>query len=446
MAQPRPNRDGSRKPAGARPAGDGERPARAGGRPPRPGARPNTRRSGGREFGADGGGRRAPDAGADRSAWSDEGGRSARPEGPTGTSPRGEKPRGKRNFTNAPSPRPDAGDRKFAPRGPKPAHADRRNADRDRAHAPARSKVKAAIWKPGPDARVIRSENGMKLSAFVTKLFPQLSMRAARRLLEEGNCRIDGKVETFHSRLLKHGETVEIFPPTFDREHTFDPRRVLYDQDGVFVYDKPAFLPVTPTDGVKSWSLHDILKIALKADNSTLIPVHRLDADTSGVVIMAREPKLARKLEEQFRDHQVAKAYLAIVRGHPREQGLYKSYLVKVAARRGFEQWRSGRGPDAREAITKWTDEARLGSYASRVRVEPQTGRHHQIRLHFSEMGHPIYGDRIYGDRQDPIHAGRHLLHAAEAAFTHPATGERIEITAPEPAEFADAEAQLVKL
>jgi RluA family pseudouridine synthase len=409
----------------ARPDSGGNRGNRGGGgqgrgapgRPARGGAR-----SGGREFGAEGGGRRA------------------RPDGDHGGRDPGARQRGPRGDRARP------GDR-AAPGGKsdRPFPHDDRDADRPLRNAP-RAKLKGAIWRPGPDARVIKSEAGMKLSAFLVRLHPELSMRAARRLLEVGSCRIDGRIETFHSRLLKHGETVEVILPTRDHEHHFDPRRVLYDQDGVFVYDKPAWLPVTPTDGPKSWSLHDILKLALKTDNAGLIPVHRLDADTSGVVIMAREPRLARKLEEQFRDHLVAKAYLAIVRGHPREQGLYRSYLVKVAARRGFEQWRSGRGPDAREAITAWTVEARLGSYASRVRVEPQTGRHHQIRLHFAEMGHPIYGDRVYGDRQDPIHAGRHLLHAAEAAFTHPATGEKVEITAPEPAEFAEAERQLLKL
>jgi len=177
-----------------------------------------------------------------------------------------------------------------------------------------------------------------------------------------------------------------------------------------------------------------------------IIPVHRLDADTSGIVLFARNQELATRLDAMFRAHGVKKTYLAIVRGHPPEQGLRKSYLVKCESRRGFERWASGRGADAREAITAWEVEERLGHWASRVRVEPRTGRHHQIRLHFSEMGCPIYGDRIYGDRADPIHAGRHLLHASQVELPNPAGGPALTIHSSAPREFAQAEAALRKL
>jgi RluA family pseudouridine synthase len=299
------------------------------------------------------------------------------------------------------------------------------------------------VWRPGPGARVIRAEAGDRLGRFLTREGgDRWSGRQIKTWLELGCCRINGRVERFASRVLAHGDVVEFSPPTTDTEHTFDPRRVLLDQDGIIAYDKPAWLPVTRTDAPKSWSLTDILAAAL----GTAIPVHRLDADTSGIVLMARSAPVARRLEALFAEHAVTKEYLAIVRGHPRDAGEHRSYLVQVEARTGTERWKSGRGPDAREAITTWRVEEHLGTYGSRVRVLPRTGRYHQIRLHFSEMGHPIYGDLVYGDRRDPIPAHRHLLHACQIAFTHPITGNDIIVRSRIPREFAAAETALRRL
>ncbi len=287
----------------------------------------------------------------------------------------------------------------------------------------------------------MRAETGMRLSSFVAHMHPELSVRAARRLIDEGACRVNGRMETFSSRTLAVGDVVEVFLPEEPREHKFDQRRVLFDRGGVLAYDKPAWLPVTPIEGPKSWSLLDILKVSIEGP---VIPVHRLDADTSGIVLFAREERMARALEDCFREHKVVKSYHALVRGHPRQTGERRSYLIKVDSGRGFERWRSGRGPDAREAITTWEVEERIGSYASLVKVTPRTGRYHQIRIHFSEMGHSIYGDRIYGDRQDPVHVGRHLLHASEAELE--LDGERLVIHSHLPREFETARARLLAL
>jgi RluA family pseudouridine synthase len=269
-----------------------------------------------------------------------------------------------------------------------------------------------------------------------------LSVRAARRHLANGCCRIDGQVETYGSRILKRGEIVEFFLPE-DREHHFDKKRVLLDDVGVLAYDKPAYLPVTPTDAIKSWSLLDILQ---QAQIGELFPVHRLDADTSGIVLFARSKEIAARLEQFFKDHAVEKTYHAIVRGHPREKGEHRSYLVKAKSQPGLEKWKSGRGPDAREAITTWEVEQRLGTYASLVRIEPKTGRHHQIRIHFSEMDFPLYGDRLYGDRRDAIHVTRHLLHASRIRLPHPVGGSAIDVKSRLPKDFQSAMEMLVKV
>ncbi len=308
---------------------------------------------------------------------------------------------------------------------------------------------KGHIWQPGPNARTIRSEAGQDLAHFLVHIAGRkISVRKARELLENGCCRIGGRIESFGSYVLKAGDVVEFILPDEDPEHRFDEQRVLHNDRCVLAYDKPPFLAVTPQDGRKSWSLFDILKASPvgKAAGVELFPVHRLDADTSGIVLFAKDQPTATRLEAMFRDHAVVKTYQAVVRGHPREEGLHRSYLIKVAARQGFEKWRSGRGDNAREAITTWTVETRLGKYGSLLKVIPKTGRYHQIRIHMSELGHSLYGDRLYGDRLDPVHVNRHLLHACEVHLPNPGSGPELKIKCPLPEDMVKAMEQIRKL
>ena len=365
--------------------------------------------------------------------------RGERPPRPERGEHSGRPERGERPARSERPARPERGERReWVP--PRAAQPGERPARKERKRAPKPDK--GVVWVPGPNAREIKVEAGRDLAHFlVHSANGKVSVRAARRLLENGCCRIDGRVETYGSRILKRGEIVEFFLPE-DTEHHFDPRRVLLDDVGVIAYDKPPFLPVTPTDSVKSWSLLDILTPHL----GELFPVHRLDADTSGIVLFARSKEVAERLETLFKEHGVQKTYHAIVRGHPRESGTYRSYLVKVESQRGFEKWKSGRGADAREAITTWTVERRLGKYGSLLRVEPKTGRYHQIRIHFSEMGFPLYGERLYSDRRDPVHVTRHLLHASRVQLPHPVGGPSLDISCPPPHDFIVAIEQLEKL
>ncbi len=296
-----------------------------------------------------------------------------------------------------------------------------------------RPKSAGPLWKPGPGAKRVGVEDGTRLATYVARIRSGMSVREAKKLIESGCVRVDGAVVTFASRQLHRGETVEVFAELAPQEHVFDAKRIIYDDGGFLAYDKPAGLTVTPTDALKSWSLIHILKAALGPD---IIPVHRIDADTSGIVLFARKEKIARILEESFRDHLVKKTYLAIVRGHPRDKGEHRSYLVQQEKGQGFETWASGHGADAREAVTTWEVVERLGTFGSLVRVQPKTGRHHQIRIHFAEIGSPLYGDLRHGDRRDPTQAPRHMLHAWRVELPNPAGGEAIRITAPVPREF----------
>ena len=414
----RPGSPSSRSGGGDRPRreGRGDRPARAGGeRKPGGGKRPPRRD--------------APPAGrGPRPEREDQGGRGPRAEG---RPPRRDAPAADRAGRPA---------RRDAPISkPRPAEDDQgaRGKRGDGRPTGQRRVDKAVIWKPGPSARVVGAEAGSDLAHFIALGGEgQLSVRAIRRALDAGSCRVNGMVERYGSRQLKRGDVVEFYIPTsLPRDHDFDPARVLWNADDILAYDKPAGLPVTPDDQGRKWNLQSLLR----AKFPDIIAVHRLDADTSGVVLFARAEKVARALEDAFREHKVKKTYLALVRGHPRETGEHRSYLVKVASQKGHELWASGKGRDAREAITTWKLEERVGAYASLMRIEPQTGRHHQIRIHFSEIGHPIYGDRLYGDRADPIHVTRHLLHAWNLELPRPDGRGQIVITTPFPAEFDEA-------
>jgi len=294
------------------------------------------------------------------------------------------------------------------------------------------------------DAKIIKAEAGMTLGAWIAmESGGAMSVREAKRLLETGICKIGGIVETFASRVLKEGDAIDVRLPTTmaaaRRLARVEPERIVYDDDAIVVYDKPADLAVTPPDSGRGPSLLGLLK-AERWPN--LRPVHRIDADTSGLVIFAKTHEAEKTLIEAFKQHEVDKRYLALVRGHPKQDGTHRSYLVKVASGRGFEKWVShgdGSGQPGREAITHWHLEDRVGYWGALVEVRPETGRHHQIRIHMAEMGHPLIGDVRYGDRKDPIVVGRHLLHAASIVFKHPTTGGELAFRARLPEDFRTA-------
>ncbi|MCC6622320.1 MAG: RluA family pseudouridine synthase [Deltaproteobacteria bacterium] len=333
------------------------------------------------------------------------------------------------------------------PRPPRPARA---RPDQKAGAQPGRPSRKARPNRPldaRPRGVTIRAEAGMPLMRWVALQSGEtLSVREAKRLLEQGICRINGRVETFGSRVLVAGDVVELALPERAPKASFalERERFVHVDDAMLVYDKPPGLPVTPADGKKGPDLQTLVQAAYPEARA----VHRIDADTTGLVVFARTTEVKKLLEEAFRDHRVDKAYLALVRGQPRPEGTHKSFLVKLEAGQGFETWASGRGEGAKEAITSWRVIEKLGAWASLVEVRPETGRHHQIRIHMKELGHPLIGDTRYGDRRDPVPAGlipRHMLHASQIMLDHPTTGKRLVLRARPPLDFLAAEEILRK-
>ncbi len=327
------------------------------------------------------------------------------------------------------------------PRGEKAGAAPRGDKAR-RKKLPFALKAHAAA-RPSRNAHIIKAEAGMTLQAWIAmESGGTLSVRESKRLLESGICKVNGIVETFGSRVLEAGDAIDVVLPETrsakKRLAALDEARIVHVDDALIVYDKPADLPVTPPDSGRGPSL-----LGLLAERWPEVrPVHRIDADTSGLVIFARSEAVQKTLVEAFKNHAVDKRYLALVRGQPRPEGAHRSYLVKVASGRGFERWVSheaGTGQPGREAITHWKVEERVGYWGSLVEVRPETGRHHQIRIHMAELGHPLIGDVRYGDRKDPIVVPRHLLHAAAITLAHPVSGQELSLKARLPEDFRAA-------
>jgi 23S rRNA pseudouridine955/2504/2580 synthase len=266
--------------------------------------------------------------------------------------------------------------------------------------------------------KVSSDEKGHRLLAFLREKCPDApSVKALKRSIEGKLCRINGKIETFSTHILKTGDIVEI---DIDRDAPVKYKPLLLWEDDVLAaYDKPAGVVCEP-----------------KAFPGKLI--HRLDKDTSGVVLVAKNEKILEQMIEIFRQKKVQKEYLAVVDGLVRDKK--KTITSRLAARHHFQgQTLYGSSPKGPEAITEW-ELVGVGIKSSLLLCKPITGRTHQLRVHLKEAGHPIVGDYLYTRVfQCPCEAKRHLLHAYKIRFPHPVTNQEVEIIAQLPSDFIQA-------
>jgi 23S rRNA pseudouridine1911/1915/1917 synthase len=246
---------------------------------------------------------------------------------------------------------------------------------------------------------------------------------------------------------LKLGMVVEVrFPPRPPEVNvTADPlleRSILFEDGVLLVLNKPAGLVVHPGAGHRNDSL--IQKLALKFKGADWPEptrpgvVHRLDRDTSGILLLAKTPEILANLSAQFADRGVEKVYHALAEGSfPAKSGSVESFLSRhPSSRTRFAVSGSGRWASTRFHVLEVLEGAAY------VEVRPLTGRSHQIRVHLAHMGHPIVGDEIYGAVKFPF-ARRQMLHARSLTVTHPRSGRRVTWEAPLPQDFMDALDQL---
>ncbi|MEO5371499.1 MAG: RluA family pseudouridine synthase [Magnetococcus sp. DMHC-1] len=298
--------------------------------------------------------------------------------------------------------------------------------------------------------RVVEADAvGMRLDRFLQKEIPSLPMSALHRLLRTGQVRVDGGRVRGGERLLL-GQKVRIPPvhlsvqdPATETPATNRPSdawsaalvdRICYRDSHLLIVDKPAGVPVHGGSG-QPWGLVDGIRRCMEMRGEPIPELcHRLDKDTSGCLMFGLDLPTMRAMAQAFRQGEVEKRYLLLVRGTPSpHEGEIAIPLVRGTVRSGERMVASG--PDGKPALTWYRTLDHFGT-ASLVEARPDTGRTHQIRVHFQLRGHPIAGDPKYGEREFNRHmrkAGlkRLFLHAAQLNFVHPHSGEPIMVQAP---------------
>ncbi|MBD0347740.1 MAG: RluA family pseudouridine synthase [Thermoleophilia bacterium] len=276
---------------------------------------------------------------------------------------------------------------------------------------------------------------GLRLDRFLAGL-PEVGSRSeADRLLGAGVVRVDG-VEQARSHRLAGGETIDLAisrPPDDALVAEELPLRIAWEDEHLLVVDKPAGVVVHPAPGHARGTLVHGLLAHGAAGGEAGRPgiVHRLDRDTSGLMVVARSEEAHRRLRALVRRRELERTYVALVRGRPRSRA---GKIEAPIGRDRSDPLRHSLETDRpREAVTYFEVTRLLDGYAL-LRVRLKTGRTHQIRVHLAAIGLPVVGDVLYGSPEAAL--GRQFLHACRLAFPHPLGGERVEAESPLPADL----------
>jgi 23S rRNA pseudouridine1911/1915/1917 synthase len=288
--------------------------------------------------------------------------------------------------------------------------------------------------------RLTADRSGERIDSFVARRVPEISRSYVKRLLDGGLITIDGRVPKASERVIEGAEIVVEVPPP--EELSAEPQRIpvtiVYQDNDIIVVDKPAGLTVHPAPGHPSGTLvNALLAICpdLQGIAGTLRPgiVHRLDKDTSGLLVVAKNDRAMRALQAQLAERRVHKTYLALVKGVPSPR---EGQIEAPIGRNPKNRKKMAIVEGGRESTTRYKVREELPGHAL-LEVEPITGRTHQIRVHLSAIGHPIVGDAVYG-RPSPL-LDRQFLHAWKLAFGMPLGGREVEFESPLPADLREA-------
>jgi len=280
--------------------------------------------------------------------------------------------------------------------------------------------------------RRIVSAPGLLLDA-LQDLFPESSKTTLRKMLQNGRVRVNGEMEKDAKRELEADDVVEVAQKSARLELPVG-LTILHEDTDVIVVLKGNGLLTVATERDRENTAQAYLNTYLGARREERIHVvHRLDRETSGVLVFAKNFHAREQLKEQFAAHTVDRLYIAIIEGRiDPPAGTIRSYLIE---RKDLRMQSVDAHPDAKLAVTHYRTIATSAQY-SMLEVRLETGRKNQIRAHLSEAGHPVVGDQLYGSTANPL--GRLGLHAKLLGFMHPTTGKKMVFTSAVPKSFRD--------
>ena len=286
---------------------------------------------------------------------------------------------------------------------------------------------------------------GARLDKFLAEQVSDLSRSAIRRLIDTAQVLVNGEpVKASHK--LRPGDLVVAHVPQSEPQEQLAEAillHIVYEDSALIVVNKPAGMVIHPAPGHQSGTLvnallahcPDLVATAGSAGDGRPGIVHRLDRDTSGLILVAKNEQIRRALQRQFQARQVHKVYVALLEGHLQAP---RGRIEAPLGRDPRHRQRMAVVPGGREAITEYRLLATFaGGDYSLVEAKPKTGRTHQIRVHFASIGHPVVGDAVYGRRRTQLPVPRQFLHAQRLGFTHPLTGQTMEFEAPLPDDLA---------
>lgn len=291
---------------------------------------------------------------------------------------------------------------------------------------------------------LLADRSGERVDAALARLCPELTRSAAQKLLEEGNVTCQGRVLKKNDKLTEGAELEVRMPEVQETEILPEniPLDVVYEDDDVIVINKPKGMVVHPAVGHWSGTLVNALmhhcRDSLSGINGELRPgiVHRIDMDTSGLIIAAKNDFAHQSLAEQLQEHSLARTYECIVIGNFKEDsGTIDAPIGRNLADR---KKMAVTEKNSRSAVTHWQVLERFGNY-TRLECRLETGRTHQIRVHLSWRNHPILGDVVYGRKKPELGQNSQCLHARELTFRHPRTGALMTVSCPLPEYFETA-------
>ena len=286
-------------------------------------------------------------------------------------------------------------------------------------------------------------QTGVRLDKLLSDLDPDLTRSHAEQLIEAGKVSVNDRECRKGSYKGKEGDLIRVLIPEPEETEILPEKMdipVLYEDDDIIIVNKPKGMVVHPAPGHNSGTLVNGLlyhcKDSLSGINGNLRPgiVHRIDRDTTGVLVVCKNDKAHLSLSKQLSEHSIKRVYYCIVQGNVKEDGTVDAAI----GRSPKDRKKMAVVPGGRRAVTHYHVIEHLAGGYTYLSCQLETGRTHQIRVHMASIGHPLVGDTVYGSAKQPLTGQGQVLHAGVLGFIHPGTGQYVEFSAGLPEYFLD--------